>query len=140
MTASPAHVVLTANTVATVTLDGRDFSAVEVLNVDGAAAIYFTADGHAPTVGGDGSNVLPAAIGGLTVATVDGRAPVIKIISSGTPRVSVRGVPSADPDDGTVLLDGSAFVDLLDADDNVVGSVPAHWADDQLPAGTHKGA
>lgn len=93
MTASPAHVTLVANTVTTVTLDGGYYGQVEVLNVDGMAAIYFTVDGADPTIEGNGCNVLPAAIGGLTVrvADVDGSF-VVKLISAGTPKVSVRGV------------------------------------------------
>lgn len=90
MTASPAHVTLVANTVTTVTLDGN-YSTIEVLNVDGAAPIYFTVDGTTPTVEGNGCNVLPAAICGLTVwagSNVD----VIKLISAGTPKVSIRGI------------------------------------------------
>jgi hypothetical protein len=90
MTASPTHVTLTANTVTTVTLD-NDFKNVEVLNVDGSAAIYFTVDGTTPTVEGNGCNVLPAAIGALTVWA--GRSTdVVKLISTGTPKVSVRGL------------------------------------------------
>jgi len=90
MTASPAHVTLTANTVATVTLD-RNYSSVEVLNVDGAAAIYFTVDGTTPVVEANGTHVLPAAIGGLTV-TAGSDVATIKLISTGTPKVSIRGV------------------------------------------------
>lgn len=44
------------------------------------------------------------------------------------------------PDNGQVLLDTGDFVDLLDETGRVVGSVPRHWADADLPAGTHKGA
>jgi hypothetical protein len=90
MTASPTHVTLTANTVTTVTLD-RNYGSVEILNVDGSAAIYFTIDGSDPTVEGNGCNVLPAAIGSLTMwagAATD----VVKLISTGTPKVSIRGI------------------------------------------------
>jgi hypothetical protein len=90
MTASPAHVTLVANTVTTVTLD-QNFSSVEVLNVDGAAAIYFTVDGTTPTVEGNGTNVLPAAIGGLTLYAGNG-TDTVKLISAGTPKASVRGI------------------------------------------------
>lgn len=90
MTASPAHVTLTANTVATVTLDAN-YSNVEVLNVDGAAPIYFTVDGTTPTVEGNGCNVLPAAISALTV-WAGTQVDTIKLISAGTPKVSIRGL------------------------------------------------
>jgi hypothetical protein len=62
MAGSPQHATLVADTVSTFTLD-TDFRLVEVLNVDGAAAVYFTVDGADPEVAGEGSNVLPAAIG-----------------------------------------------------------------------------
>lgn len=90
MAASPAHVTLTAATVTTVTLD-EVFNQVEVLSVDGAAAIYFTTNGDAPTVEGDGCNVLPAVIGGLVVSSPT-TPTTVKLISAGTPKVSVRGV------------------------------------------------
>lgn len=90
MTASPAHVTLTANTVTTVTLD-QDFANIEVLNVDGAAAIYFTVDGTTPAIEGNGTNVLPAAIGGLTVWS-GSQIDTVKLISAGTPKASIRGI------------------------------------------------
>lgn len=92
--ANPQHVTLTADTVATVTLD-RGAGLVEVLNVDGAAAVYFTLDRSTPTVGGNGCHVLPAAIGSVEVsAAVAGNSiAVVKLISSGTPAVSVRTIP-----------------------------------------------
>jgi hypothetical protein len=91
MTASPAHVTLTANIVATITLD-NNYNQVEVLNVDGAGSVYFTVDGADPTVEGNGCHVLPAAIGGLTAPAPAYAPPVIKLISTGTPKVSVRGI------------------------------------------------
>lgn len=91
MTASPAHVTLTANAVTTVTLDD-DYEQIEVLSVDGAAAIYFTIDGADPTIEGNGCSVLPAAIGGLTLNSPAEVGTVVKLISAGTPKVSVRGI------------------------------------------------
>lgn len=85
--ADSRHVTLTASTVSTVTLD-VDYNSVEVVNVNGTAAVYFTVDGSTPTVKGAGTIVLPAAIGGVTVFNAS-RA--IKLISTGTPDVSVRG-------------------------------------------------
>lgn len=88
-----AQVTLVADTVSTQTLDG-DYNRVEVLSVDGASAVYFTIGGATPTVGGASCFVLPAAIGALEVdlTTDASSAAVIKLISSGTPKVSVRGV------------------------------------------------
>lgn len=91
--ANPQHFTLVAGTVKTFTLDA-DYDEVEVTNVDGTAVVYFTADGSAPAVGADGSNILPAAIGFLTVAPRTHGATVVKAISAGTPRISVRGVPA----------------------------------------------
>lgn len=91
MAGSPQHATLVATTVTTFTFD-TDFTQVEVLNVDGAAAVYFTVDGSAPTVEGEGAMVLPAAIGGLVVPSARRGGTVVKAISSGTPKVSVRGV------------------------------------------------
>jgi hypothetical protein len=84
------HVTLTAATVATITLDG-DYDNVEIINVDGAAAAYFTADGSTPAVGATGSIVLPAAINGLSLQPYGSGPTTIKVISAGTPRISVRG-------------------------------------------------
>lgn len=89
MAGSPQHATLVAATVATLTFD-YDAGEVEVLNVDGAAAVYVRTDGTDPTVAGTGCDVLPAAIGyaRLKVRT-DGNT-VVKLISSGTPKVSVK--------------------------------------------------
>lgn len=106
MAAGPLHATLVASTVTTLTLDLVDPVAdlasfetpagprVEVLNVDGAAEVYFTTDGTTePTVGGNGCHVLPAAIGAVEVADrTAGATSVIKLISSGTPKVSVRAL------------------------------------------------
>ena len=47
---------------------------------------------------------------------------------------------TAENTQGQHLLPASAFVDLLDASGEVVGSVPKHWTADDLPAGTKKKA
>ncbi len=87
--ATVRHVTLVADTVATVSLNvnaGR----VEVLNRTGAAEVYFTTDSSAPTVGGNNCHVLPAAISALEVADEINGLAVVKLISEGTPAVSVR--------------------------------------------------
>jgi hypothetical protein len=88
-----APVTLTADTVATFTLDG-DYDAVEVLNGDAADEVFFTTNGVEPTVDGAGCFYLPAAIGGLAVQgfTPGTGTTVVKCISPGTPKVAVRGL------------------------------------------------
>jgi hypothetical protein len=88
---SPQHATLVANTVTTLTFD-QDFNRVEVMNVDGAAEVYFTLDRSVPTVAGTGCHVLPAAIGAVELEPPDNQVTVVKFISAGTPKVSVRGL------------------------------------------------
>jgi hypothetical protein len=90
---SSKHAQLAANTVDTVTLVS-DYSQVEVINRDGAAEIYFTVDGAAPTVGGDNTHMIPAAISGMTANAYaeSGSPTVVRLISAGTPQYTVRGV------------------------------------------------
>jgi hypothetical protein len=90
MAGSPQHVTLTAATVAALSFDD-DFNRFEVLNVDGAAAIYFRFDGEDPDVAETGSHVLPAAIGSVEIQVAP-ESSVVKLISAGTPKVSVRGI------------------------------------------------
>lgn len=89
--ANPQHVTLVASTVSTITIPASAPHRVEILNVDGAAAVYATVDGSTPTVAGDGCWVLPAAINSLELdpqVPASGNA-TVKLISSGTPKVSV---------------------------------------------------
>ncbi len=80
---------LAAATVDTVTLSHRA-SKVEVLNVDGAAAIYFTIDSSTPTVAGGNTYCVPATLSALEVEIEDSDPPTtVKLISSGTPVYSV---------------------------------------------------
>lgn len=90
-------VTLVANTVTNVDLAGKG-SVVEVLNVDGAEAVYFRVGDTgvtAPTVKGDDCDVVPKGVGTLSVyadpagASVDD-AVRVKLISPGTPTVSVK--------------------------------------------------
>lgn len=81
---------LAAGVVDTVTF-AQDVSVLEVWG-DGTAAVYFTVDGSVPVVGGGGTFELPA--GGASVRTVGASgasAPVVKLISGGTPKYSVAG-------------------------------------------------
>jgi hypothetical protein len=79
--------------VATVTLDA-DYAEIEVTNVDGVAAVYFTTDGTTPDIAANGSHVLPAAIGFVSLRPRTSGNTVVKLKSAGTPKVSVRGVVS----------------------------------------------
>lgn len=86
--ADPQHATLVAATVKTITL-AQDANKVNILNVDGAAAVYVTVNGDAPTVGGDGAWVLPAAICDLELSVRGAGDTVVRLISSGTPKISV---------------------------------------------------
>lgn len=90
MAGSPQHATLVASTVTTFTFD-EDFERVEVLNVDGASAIYFSVDGSTPTVAGTGFHCLPAAISSVEVPVRVTGVTVVKLISAGTPKVAVSG-------------------------------------------------
>lgn len=80
---------LAANTVDTVTF-ADDCDMIEVLNVDGAAAIYFRVDGSAPTVAGASAYVIPASAGSaLEVQVPTAGGTLVKLISTGTPTYSV---------------------------------------------------
>jgi len=85
------HGTLVAATVTTVTLDS-DHNSVEVMNRSGSAEIFFTVDGTNPTVGGNDCDVLPAAINSIEAPAFKKGATVVKLISSGTPTFSVRGL------------------------------------------------
>lgn len=94
MAESPQHATLTAATVATFTLSAQ-YQRVEVYSVDGAAALYFTVDGTTPVAAATGTYVIGAAIQAVEVAAptpAAGASTVVKVISAGTPKVSVRGV------------------------------------------------
>ena len=66
-----------------------DVNEIEVLSHDGAAAVYFTVDGTTPVVEGRGSRVIPAAISSAQVEPPTAGPSIIKLISAGTPRISV---------------------------------------------------
>lgn len=82
----------------TVTLE-KDYAAVEVVNRDGAGALYVTV-GNAdsapttPTIGADSTYVLPAAICSRVIPSVElsGAATVVKIIASADTKYSVIGL------------------------------------------------
>ncbi|MBF9135298.1 hypothetical protein I0C86_41340 [Plantactinospora sp. S1510] len=92
MPGSPQHVVLAADTVRTVTLD-QDYYEVEVAMIADPATLWFRADGQAPVAMGDGTHVLPAALSFLSLRPGSSGPTVVKLLSAGTPTVSVRGVP-----------------------------------------------
>lgn len=80
---------LTASTVDTVTF-ADDIDEVSIINLDGAAAVYFTTNGTTPTVAGASTYVLPAAIGTATFQPFTAGPTVVKVISAGTPTISVQ--------------------------------------------------
>jgi hypothetical protein len=79
---------LTANTILDVDF-GDDVDTIEVVNSSGTSSVFFTVDGSAPTVGGQNCYYLPAAIGSKEVHPPTAGGTVVKLISSGTPTVSV---------------------------------------------------
>lgn len=68
-----------------------DVDVVEVIT-DGAAAVYATVDGSAPTVGGSNCYYLPAVAGSKEIHPPTSGGTVVKLISSGTPTVGVAKV------------------------------------------------
>ncbi len=99
------HRTLVAATVSTVTFTSVEprgnlasfekppTTRIEFTNVDGAAAVYFTTNGVDPTVAGQNCHVFPAAIGSVEVDDeTPGPGVTVKMISAGTPLVSVRVV------------------------------------------------
>lgn len=65
-----------------------DVDVVEIIT-DGAAAVYATVDGSAPTVGGGNCYYLPAVAGSKEIHPPTSGGTVVKLISSGTPTVGV---------------------------------------------------
>jgi hypothetical protein len=85
------HVVLVASAVTTVTMD-KAYDKVEIVNKDAAGEVHGTTDGTTPTVDGNDQLYLPAAIGGVEVQpNTSSGGTVVKLISTGTPKVYVRG-------------------------------------------------
>lgn len=86
-----AHALaLTANTVTEVDF-ADDLDRVEVVT-DGAAAVYFTVDGSVPTIAGTNTYFLPAALGAKEAHPPTGGGTKVRLISAGTPTVSVAVV------------------------------------------------
>lgn len=85
------HATLSAGIVLPLVFD-QDFDRIEVVNVDGAAAVYFRVGQTDPAVAATGSHVLPAAIGSVELDVTTSGPTEVRLISSGTPKVSVRGV------------------------------------------------
>jgi hypothetical protein len=85
------HVTLVAATVATVALDDPSRDKVWVTNRHASVEAFATVNGDAPTVGGDDCFIIPAAR--TTILRVPAGAPSVKLISSGTPGISVTTVP-----------------------------------------------
>lgn len=92
MPGSPQHVVLVADEVTTVTLD-QDYYEVEVAVIANPATLWFRVDGQVPVAMGDGTHVLPAALSFVTLRPGTSGPTAVKLLSTGTPTVSVRGLP-----------------------------------------------
>lgn len=89
---SPRHATLVADTVTTFTFT-VDYGQVEVAVVADPAVVWFRADGQTPVANATGTHVLPAVLSFMTVKPGTAGPTVVKVLSSGTPTVSVRGVP-----------------------------------------------
>ena len=81
-------ITLSAATICTIQFPD-DVDEIEVLSHDGAAPIYFTVDGTNPAVEGRASRVIPASISSAQVQPPTAGPTVVKLISAGTPKVSV---------------------------------------------------
>lgn len=81
-------ITLTAGQVTTIQFPD-DVDEIEVLSHDGTAPIYFTVDGTDPIIEGRSSRVIPAAISSAQVEPPTAGPTVVKLISAGTPRLSV---------------------------------------------------
>lgn len=82
---------LTADTVDTVVFPAALLS-IEIIS-NGIAAAYFTIDGTTPTVAGANTYLLPAGVTSIDLRTAVGNVDAIttiKIISAGTPTISVQ--------------------------------------------------
>lgn len=104
--ATAVHATLTASTVDVVTLTdvasgaGVAKPTITVVNRSGTAEIYFTVSVTGtfpaePTVGGDNTYVVPAAISSLSVPVypgVSGDSAVVKVISSAAAKYSVQAL------------------------------------------------
>jgi hypothetical protein len=88
---SPWHATLSAGVALPVVFE-QDYDRIEVVNVDGTAAVYFRVGQTNPGVAAEGSHVLPAAIGSVELDVTTSGPTEVRLISSGTPKVSVRGV------------------------------------------------
>lgn len=91
---SPRYATLAADVVSTVTFD-TDYEQVELLNIDGAAEVSMRVGttGVADPVAGDtGVELLPAAIGSLTLDVHTAGPTVVKLLAASTGRVLVRGL------------------------------------------------
>lgn len=94
--ADSQYVQLAAGMVTTVTL-AANHHFVEIVNRDGSAEVFLTFGtlGNPPVdpaVAGNGTLYLPAAVSGLTLDGTNGDDyAVVKLISSGTPKIFVRG-------------------------------------------------
>lgn len=68
-------------------------STVEIVNMTGTAPVYFTVDKDAVSVAGNDTQLLPAKIGSVEAPSPGQQATVVRLISPGTPTISVTRQP-----------------------------------------------
>lgn len=91
------HVTLVGSVVSTVTFTGNE-SRAQVINRSAVEAFCTLGDATnapaAPTVAGNDCDLVPGVIGGtLELRRQTSQPMVIKLISTGTPSLTVRGIP-----------------------------------------------
>lgn len=99
--ASPLHDTLVADSVCTITFTGKyPQVAVMIVKNPGSEPVYFRTDGLDPVIGAAGCYVLPAALGEMPADVVKqivaspntDAVTQVRLISHGTPQISVRGI------------------------------------------------
>lgn len=82
-----------ANAVDTTTFNAT-IGVVEIINMDGADALYVSVDGSEPVVAGDNTHVMPAAVGSMRLAVPSSGNPQVKVVSASPVTYSLSWSPN----------------------------------------------